>query len=183
VVEIAMDFNRRGADLFERITGEHVGERLAIILDDRVYSAPVIRDSFALPQIARSAAGPYWGTFTEEERKIYLRTFAEWIIANYAGRFKEYSGENFIPVSESMPEKGTITVTSKLIDRTKDEWEFHYRFRQVKGAWRIIDVRIMGISQLLLTKVQIVFITTVKGFGGLISMLNDKIIVLSQDNE
>jgi preprotein translocase subunit SecD len=43
-VIVAMDFNRAGARIFERVTGEHVGERLAIILDNRVYSAPVIKD-------------------------------------------------------------------------------------------------------------------------------------------
>ena len=41
---VHMDFNRTGAVQFERITGEHVRERLAIILDNRVYSAPVIKD-------------------------------------------------------------------------------------------------------------------------------------------
>jgi preprotein translocase subunit SecD len=41
---IGMDFNRLGAQQFERITGEHVRERLAIVLDNRVYSAPVIKD-------------------------------------------------------------------------------------------------------------------------------------------
>jgi len=41
---IAMDFNRRGARIFEKITGDNVGERLAIVLDDVVYSAPVIKD-------------------------------------------------------------------------------------------------------------------------------------------
>jgi len=33
-----------GARLFERITGENVKRRLAIILDNKVYSAPVIQD-------------------------------------------------------------------------------------------------------------------------------------------
>jgi SecD/SecF fusion protein len=32
-----------GVRIFSRITGNHVGERLAIILDDQVYSAPAIR--------------------------------------------------------------------------------------------------------------------------------------------
>ncbi len=41
---ISMVFDSIGADLFERITGDHVGERLAIVLDDRIFSAPVIRD-------------------------------------------------------------------------------------------------------------------------------------------
>jgi len=41
---IAMDFNRRGAVQFEKLTGDNVGERLAIVLDDVVYSAPQIKD-------------------------------------------------------------------------------------------------------------------------------------------
>jgi preprotein translocase subunit SecD len=41
-VELAL--NDRGARLFEKITGENVGRRLAIILDKTVYSAPVIRE-------------------------------------------------------------------------------------------------------------------------------------------
>jgi len=41
---IVLDFNSAGANELERITGEHVGERLAIILDNRVFSTPVIKD-------------------------------------------------------------------------------------------------------------------------------------------
>jgi preprotein translocase subunit SecD len=44
---ISLVFDSRGARQFERITGDHVGERLAIVLDDRVFSAPVIRDRIA----------------------------------------------------------------------------------------------------------------------------------------
>ena len=44
---VEMTFNERGAELFEKITGEHVKERLAIILDNNVYSAPVIKQKIA----------------------------------------------------------------------------------------------------------------------------------------
>lgn len=44
---IHIDFNSVGAQQFERITGDHVRERLAIILDGRIYSAPVIKDRIA----------------------------------------------------------------------------------------------------------------------------------------
>jgi len=46
-MSISMEFNSRGAAQFERLTGEHVRERLAIILDNRIYSAPVIKDRIA----------------------------------------------------------------------------------------------------------------------------------------
>jgi preprotein translocase subunit SecD len=41
---VELILNDRGARLFERITSENVGRRLAIILDNTVYSAPVIRE-------------------------------------------------------------------------------------------------------------------------------------------
>ncbi|EPR42249.1 SecD export membrane protein [Desulfovibrio sp. X2] len=41
---VTMTFDARGAKLFERVTGENVGKRLAIVLDGKVYSAPVIQD-------------------------------------------------------------------------------------------------------------------------------------------
>lgn len=41
---VELILNSSGARLFERITGENVKRRLAIILDNRVYSAPVIQE-------------------------------------------------------------------------------------------------------------------------------------------
>jgi preprotein translocase subunit SecD len=41
---VSMNFDRRGARLFSLITEENVGRRFAIILDDNIYSAPVIRE-------------------------------------------------------------------------------------------------------------------------------------------
>lgn len=45
--EVSLSFNARGARLFERITGANIDKRLAIVLDDTVYSAPVIRDKIS----------------------------------------------------------------------------------------------------------------------------------------
>lgn len=41
---VTLNFNNRGGRIFERVTGENVGRRMAIVLDDKVYSAPVIRE-------------------------------------------------------------------------------------------------------------------------------------------
>lgn len=40
--EVSIKFNKRGSRIFERITGENINKRLAIILDDKIYSAPNI---------------------------------------------------------------------------------------------------------------------------------------------
>ena len=44
---VSLSFNSRGATLFENITGENVGRRMAIVLDNKVYSAPVIQQRIA----------------------------------------------------------------------------------------------------------------------------------------
>ena len=41
---VTLNFNARGARIFERVTSENVGRRMAIVLDGKVYSAPVIRE-------------------------------------------------------------------------------------------------------------------------------------------
>jgi preprotein translocase subunit SecD len=41
---VALSFDRQGARIFERVTGENVHERLAIVLDGKVYSAPTIQE-------------------------------------------------------------------------------------------------------------------------------------------
>jgi preprotein translocase subunit SecD len=45
--QVGIEFDRQGAKLFDRITGENIHKRLAIILDKTVYSAPVIQDRIA----------------------------------------------------------------------------------------------------------------------------------------
>ncbi|SOD02648.1 preprotein translocase subunit SecD [bacterium JGI 053] len=39
---VAFELNRRAGRRFEKATGDHIGDKMAIVLDDRVFTAPVI---------------------------------------------------------------------------------------------------------------------------------------------
>jgi len=70
---VALDFTGEGAKEFADITGKHVGERLAIILDDVVKSAPVIKTRIT------GGKAVIEGNFTMEEAnelRIVLRSGA-----------------------------------------------------------------------------------------------------------
>lgn len=70
---VSISFDARGARLFERITGDNIGKRLAIVLDNHVYSAPVIRDKIA------GGKAQITGAFTMDEARdlaIVLRAGA-----------------------------------------------------------------------------------------------------------
>jgi preprotein translocase subunit SecD len=64
---VSIAFDSLGAKLFERITGENVKKRLAIILDNNVYSAPVIRD-----RISGGRASIEGGFTTEKARDLAI---------------------------------------------------------------------------------------------------------------
>jgi len=44
---VSMEFDARGGKIFERVTEKNIKKRLAIVLDNNVYSAPVIQDRIA----------------------------------------------------------------------------------------------------------------------------------------
>ncbi len=41
---VQLQFDKEGAELFDKVTFQNIGKRLAIVLDGKVHSAPVIRD-------------------------------------------------------------------------------------------------------------------------------------------
>ena len=71
--EVGLNFDRTGADLFERLSGDNIGKRMAIVLDEVVNSAPSfegrisggraritlgsMKDPFKLQEEARDLAG------------------------------------------------------------------------------------------------------------------------------
>jgi preprotein translocase subunit SecD len=58
---VAIDFNAVGAKRFDQITAANVGKRMAIVLDDTVYSAPVIRERIS------GGSAQISGSFSEQE--------------------------------------------------------------------------------------------------------------------
>ena len=58
---VSINFDNTGAKLFERITAENVKKRMAIILDNTIYSAPVIQERIS------GGHAQITGSFTTEE--------------------------------------------------------------------------------------------------------------------
>ena len=60
---VSLEFDSPGAKIFERLTGENIKKRLAIVLDGIVYSAPVIQDKIG------GGKATITGTFTDQEAR------------------------------------------------------------------------------------------------------------------
>lgn len=135
---------------------------------------PIINDTFDFSFMGTKSIGRFWETLNEEQRALFIKTYTDWSIATYAGRFDGYSGERFELVSESVPVQGTVTVISKLIQSNDEPIVFSYLMRNVKNRWRIVDIQISGVSQLAMTRAQFTEVMKSKGLDGLIAMLKSK---------
>ena len=59
---VAIKFNAKGSRIFAKVTEENINKRLAIVLDDEVYSAPVIQSKIV-------GEGMITGNFTDDSAK------------------------------------------------------------------------------------------------------------------
>jgi phospholipid transport system substrate-binding protein len=140
---------------------------------------PVVTETFLLPYMASVSVGRHWKTLTEEQQRQFEEIYAEWSIANYAKNFDEYAGERF-EITKQSQTAGGAAVVSKLLDFKGKETEFDYRLRLTEGAWRIVDMRISGVSQLANTRAQFMSVLDQKGFDELLASLKRKLREFSQ---
>lgn len=61
LLHVTISFNSQGTLIFEKITAENIGEKLAIVPDDIVYSAPIIQEKIS------GGRAQITGSFTIEE--------------------------------------------------------------------------------------------------------------------
>lgn len=64
---VTFELNRRGGRIFEQVTGRNVGEQIAIVLDNQVYNAPVVRS-----RIGQRGEIQLGGASLEEARDLAL---------------------------------------------------------------------------------------------------------------
>jgi len=136
---------------------------------------PVIKDVFALSFMGSRAMGRHWKKLTPAQQNLYMKTYSAWTVATYAARFDGYSGEKFTISRSSQIDSSTVAVSSSILNPDgKSVVEFKYIMRRISGKWRVVDIRILEVSQLALTRSDFVSVMDKKGFDSLISSLKEK---------
>jgi phospholipid transport system substrate-binding protein len=142
--------------------------------------APVIKSSFDMPFISRTAVGKYWETFNGHQRSRFVEAFTQLSIATYAANFDSYSGEHFKTTSEKEVGGGRILVQSQLIKSDGGQVQLDYLLHRTDSQWRIINIIAEGVSDLALKRADYSAFLKSKGFEALLKKLNEKISQYSQ---
>ena len=146
--------------------------------------APVIPAYFDTGFMAQVSLGSHWKTASEADKTRFLEAFKRFMIANYAGQFDGFSGQEFKTLSEEPARKDTVLVKSILINPEDDDVELNYRLREVDGAWKIIDVYLDGtVSELALRRSEFSGIVRREDFDALIAAIDLRIEKLAGSTE
>jgi phospholipid transport system substrate-binding protein len=130
-------------------------------------------DNFDVPTIARFVLGRYWRAASDAERTEYLHLFEDMLVAMYANRFADYSGERIrVTGSRSTPE-GDIFVASvaTMPQQPQEQIALDWIMRRDGGRFRIVDVRAEGVSMAITQRDE--FGAVIQRGGGRVAALLD----------
>ncbi len=125
---------------------------------------------FDVEAIGRFVLGRYWRDATEAEQKEYLKLFEDLIIATYAGRFSEYSGETLTMLDTKHDDDRFVLVASQ-INRTggNPPIRLDWRITENNGTFKIVDVVVEAVSMSVTQRSE--FASVIQRGGGKISSL------------
>lgn len=145
---------------------------------------PVIPEYFDVAFMAQKSVGRHWKKATEADRTRFVETFQRFMVANYAGQFDGFSGQQFVTRGEEPARKETMLVKSVLVNPDDDDVELNYRMRQVDGTWKIIDVYLDGtVSELALRRSEFSGIVKREDFDALIAAIDARVAALAKGTE
>jgi len=137
---------------------------------------PVVDEVFDLDFMAEKSVGRHWKTASPEERTRLLEAFHRYTVANYAGRFTGWSGQEFTTHGEEASARGTMLVRTTLHDPSDEDVQLDYRLRKTDNGWRIVDIYFNGtVSELALRRSEYSSLIKREGFEALLTALHERI--------
>ena len=138
---------------------------------------PVMKKYFFYSLMVKKSTGSWWRKMTTSQQKELLEKYITWSISTYADRFSGYKGQQFIVTATRPVHKKYMQVVVHIVkpDKRKRVLEYLLAMDQDKRLWRIVDVRVKGVSQLALTRAQFKSILQKQGIEGLLALLDKKI--------
>jgi len=143
---------------------------------------PAIDEYFDLPFISRLVSGRYWKSMELVERLEMIQTFGTLIVATYASRFNDYSGEQFKIIEVKSIKKDRRLIRSHLIKSDGEKVDIDYVLHQESDKWKIINVIADGVSDLSIKRADYASVLADFGFRELIKRLDEQIDGFSQSH-
>ncbi len=136
--------------------------------------AGIVEKAFDIDGIARFILGPYWRSASEQQRTNFEQAFKTYMIDVYWSDFSQYSGQQLTVRGEHPESANTTIVDTEIVQSNgKPPVKVDWRVVQAKGAYKIADVSIAGVSELITYRQE--FSNVIAQSGGNVDGLTDQL--------
>ena len=106
-------------------------------------------ERFDFDTMSKLVVARHWKQFSPEQRAEFVEQFKAFLSRSYSDRIERYSDEQVEVVSETPMKRGDVKVMTAIVGGEFNGALVEYRLRESKGEWRVIDVKVEGISLVL----------------------------------
>lgn len=132
-----------------------------------------VDERFDWEEMARRALATHWAKRTLEERKEFVRLFADLLERTYKKKVEDYSGEKVLYEGETK-DRDYATVKVKILTKKDKDIPVEYRLKKEGNDWFVYDVSIEGVSLVNNYRTQFNSIIVQSSYENLIKRLRDK---------
>jgi phospholipid transport system substrate-binding protein len=171
---IAADANIFMSELWTRAV--EVLDKKAPLTERLTRFRQLFQADFDGPGIARFVLGRYWRTASEQEQQEYMKLFEDYVIFVYGTRLSHFNGETFKVRGSRTDESGTVVSTDIISPSGEPPIKVDWRLVADRGAFKINDVIIEGISMMVTQRSEFASIIQRHGgqVGGLLALMREK---------
>jgi phospholipid transport system substrate-binding protein len=103
-------------------------------------------ERFDFPTMSKLVLAKYWRRFDSAQREAFQQEFKDFLAHRYGDRIDRYEQEKVEIVGERSAKGGDAIIQTRIHRPRGEAILVDYRLRSSGGEWRVIDVKIEGIS-------------------------------------
>jgi phospholipid transport system substrate-binding protein len=132
-----------------------------------------VDEQFDWEEMARRSLATHWAKRTAEERKEFVRLFADLLERTYMRKVEDYSGEKVLYEGETK-DGDYVKVKVKIVTKKNKDIPVEYRLKKEGNDWFVYDVSIEGVSLVNNYRTQFNNIIVQSSYENLVKKLRDK---------
>ncbi len=133
----------------------------------------LLHEGFDVPFVARTVLGAPYRDLTDEQRRAYVDAFERWVVASYADRLDDYTGERLVIVGAESQGQQDARVTTR-IEGMSPPPRIDWRVRERPTGLSIIDIEVEGVSMAISQRSEFASVVQRRGIDGLIAILQER---------
>jgi phospholipid transport system substrate-binding protein len=148
-----------GDQAIQILQNKQLGQKEREVQFNRLFT-----EGFDVAEIGRFVLGRYWNVASPDQQQQYQKLFATYVVAVYANRFSQYSGEKFT-VSSSQTTPDGASVASQIIrPNGGPPINIVWKIAKESGGFKIRDVVAENLSMTITQRAE--FASVVERGGG-----------------